>query len=131
MARICSGSQKERSDVQNYLERLAQRIVSSPEGTFAPSPPPALLDALTDEQLVMASDVLAAAAAQVQQPPSGKAQQRLLAWLLADARGATALLDKEDAQVAGKASAWSTRPSACASRSPVRQMQRRCSVPSC
>ena len=79
----------------------------------------------------MASDVLAAAAAQVQQPPSGKAQQRLLAWLLADARGATALLDKEDAQVAGKASAWSTRPSACASRSPVRQMQRRCSVPSC
>jgi hypothetical protein len=91
VARICSGSQNGRLDIQSALEQRARRLVSVPEGTFSPSPLPALLDSLTDEQLVVASDAIAAAATaaaaeQVQPPPSGKALLRLLAWLLRSGR---------------------------------------------
>ena len=51
---------------------------------------------------MIASDVIKAVATEAQPPPSGKAQLRLLAWLVADARGAAVLLDKADAAVAGK-----------------------------
>ena len=67
-----------------------------------PSPLPALLDTLTDELLVVASDVIPALAVHTQPPPSGKSQLRMLAWLVADARGARVLLDKADAAKAGK-----------------------------
>ena len=67
-----------------------------------PSPPPALLDTLTDELLVVASDVINAVAAEAQPTPSGKSLLRILAWLVADARGAVELLDKADAAKAGK-----------------------------
>jgi len=66
------------------------------------SPPPALLDTLTDELLVVASDVINAVAAEAQPTPSGKSLLRILAWLVADARGARVLLDKADAEKAGK-----------------------------
>jgi hypothetical protein len=45
---------------------------------------------------------IAAVAAEAQPPPSGKSQQRMLAWLVADAGGATALLGHADATLAGK-----------------------------
>ena len=84
------------------MQQLARRIVLVPEGTFTPSPPPVLLDSLTDELLVVASDVIKAVVTEAQAPPSGKAQLRMLAWLVADARGARVMLGKADADVAGK-----------------------------
>jgi chemotaxis protein histidine kinase CheA len=71
-------------------------------GDFTPSPPPALLGELTDHTLVVASDALEAAITGVQPKPSGRARLRLLAWLVADARGATVPLDKALAETVGK-----------------------------
>ena len=79
-------------------------IYPPPEGTV-------LLDKLTDELLVVASDVVSASAAAyrasikdlVGVPAfSGKAQLRFLAWLVADARGAVELLGKAEAETVGK-----------------------------
>ena len=83
------------------LER-ARRILASEEGNFTPSPPPALLDSITDELLVVASDTVAAVATQAPTKPSGKAKLRLLAWLVADARGADTPLEKALAETVGK-----------------------------
>ena len=83
------------------LER-ARRILASEEGNFTPSPPPALLDSITDELLVVASDTVEAVATQAPTKPSGKAKLRLLAWLVADARGADTPLYKALAETVGK-----------------------------
>ena len=84
------------------LRERARRILASKDNKFEPSPPPALIDAITDELLVVASDAVAAAATEAQTKPSGKAKYRLLAWLVADARGADTLLDKALAETVGK-----------------------------
>ena len=62
--------------------------------------PPRLFDKLTDELLVVASDVIAAVGAE-QPPLSGNAALRLLAWTVADARGATVVMDKQFARKVG------------------------------
>jgi hypothetical protein len=70
-----------------------------------PSAPPALLSSLTDHLLVVASDAIKAVASSNKEgmdPVSGKDQYRLLAWVLADARGATETLDKALAETVGK-----------------------------
>ena len=54
-----SGSLKSTSDVWKALEARAKRILPFTDGNFAPSPPPALLDKLTDELLVVVSHVRA------------------------------------------------------------------------
>lgn len=84
------------------LRRRAERILASTEGGFSPSPPPALLDLITDELLVVASDAVKAVATAAKAKPSGKAQLRLLAWVVADARGADTPLDKALAETVGK-----------------------------
>ena len=62
--------------------------------------PPRLLDKLTDELLVVASDAVAAVAAE-EQPLSGNAALRLLAWTVADAHGATVVMDTQCARKVG------------------------------
>lgn len=84
------------------LRQRAERILASKEGESSPSPPPALLDSITDELLVVASDTVKAVAAAAKAKPSGKAQLRLLAWVVADVRGADTLLDKAIAETVGK-----------------------------
>ena len=44
------------SEAQRALETLARRFLPFPNDNFSPSPPPALLDKITDELLVIASD---------------------------------------------------------------------------
>ena len=83
------------------LKKLAQRIRTFPEGRFPPSPPPALLDRITDELLVLSSDVVAGVARDGQ-AISANAALRLLAWTVADARGATVALDGPLALTVGK-----------------------------
>ena len=78
--------------VAEALKKLAQRIRKFAEGIFPPSPPPALLDRITDELLVLSSDVVAGVA-RAGQAISANAALRLLAWTVADARGATVALD--------------------------------------
>ena len=62
-------------------------LVSWGEGSFTPAPPPALLDKITDMLLVVASDAVSAVGAE-EPALSGNATFRLLAWTVADARGA-------------------------------------------
>lgn len=84
------------------FQRLAERILTSPDGNFKPSPPPQLLDELTDEDIAVAVDVVEAVVTKQQPRPSGRAQFRLLAWTVADARGAAAPLDMAVAEAVGK-----------------------------
>ena len=57
---------------------------------------------LTDELLMVASDVVAAVATELEPKASGNAQWRLLAWTVAAARGATINLDTALALTVGK-----------------------------
>ena len=64
--------------------------------------PPALLDVLTDELLMVANDAVTAVAAELVPKASGNAQWRILAWTVAAARGATTNLDAALALTVGK-----------------------------
>jgi len=57
---------------------------------------------ITDELLTVASDSVEAICDLVQPRPSGKVQLRLLAWVVADARGAVVSMDKPLAETVGK-----------------------------
>ena len=94
------------------LQALARRVRSFPEGDFESSPPPHLLDELNDGLLVVASDAVAAVAAEVTPRLAGRARYRLLAWTVANARGATRRLTKSEA--IRLASGSRHRHSACA-----------------
>jgi hypothetical protein len=97
-----AGGQKRRVERSEAFLKLAARIVTFPGGDFEPSPPPQLLSKLTDEDLVLAADAVEAVAAKQQQRPTGRAQFRLLAWTVADARGAATPLEKAAAETVGK-----------------------------
>jgi hypothetical protein len=61
-----------------------------------------LLSKLTDEVLMVANDAIEVVAAHTSPKPSGKALLRLLAWVVADARGATMPMEKPLAETVGK-----------------------------
>ena len=84
------------------LRRLARRILQFPDGTFEPSAAPALLQKLTDELLVVASDAVSTVVAEAASKPSARAVLKLLAWTVADARGASIPLDESLALTVGK-----------------------------
>ena len=93
--------------MEETLRRRAKLYLCCPEGVFPAPDGPALLDKLTDEVLLVASDVVTSAAAASHEKISGKAQLRCLAWLLADARGSPwwcidVGLDKAAAETVGK-----------------------------
>jgi len=93
-------------------QELHDRVVSTlhmlrmgGESFIRPSGPPALLSSLTDYLLVVATDAIKAVASsevECSTPVTGKDQYRLLAWVMADARGATETLDKALAETVGK-----------------------------
>ena len=87
--------------VQDVLLERARRILASGEGKFAPSPPPALLDSITDELLVVASDTVEAVATQAPTKPSGKAKTSPCSRLSTAADGARGL--RGEASVLGRA----------------------------
>ena len=99
----CSGAgpAQQPTGVVDALKTVARRIRTFPEGQYVPSPRPQLLDRLTDELLVTASDVAKSVAAEAP-PISGNSALRLLAWTVADARGATLVLEKPLALTVGK-----------------------------
>ena len=108
---LASGASKRLKGVAAALRRRVDQYFPPVEGVYPPPEDTVLLDKLTDELLVVASDTVAASAAAyrasiegLQDVPvfSGKAQLRLLAWLVADARGADKTLDKVDAEKVGK-----------------------------
>jgi hypothetical protein len=84
------------------LEERAARILTFPEGTHTPSTSPVLLEVLTDQDIVVAVAAIEAVAARLPAPPSGNALKKLIAAVVADARGATKLLDKAAALTVGK-----------------------------
>jgi hypothetical protein len=70
------------------LKSIARRILPFKDGKFLPSLPPNVLQRITDLDLVVAKDAVWEVAAEQQPPLSGAARHRLLAWTVADARGA-------------------------------------------
>lgn len=96
---VCTGLP---SGVVDSLIGIAERIRSFPDGDFLPSPPPVLLDKLTDQLLVVASDAVTTVASQASPPLSGKAKLRLLAWVVADARRGGRPIEKALAETVGK-----------------------------
>ena len=105
---MVAGAPKRLAGVEETLRRRAKLYLCCPEGVFPAPDGPALLDKLTDEVLLVASDVVTSAAAASHEKISGKAQLRCLAWLLADARGSPwwgidVGLDKAAAETVGSA----------------------------
>ena len=84
------------------LVLIARRILPFEDGKFSPSPPPLTLTQLTDHDLIVAKDAAWQVTAEKQPPPSGKARYRLLAWVVADARGAATSLAPTVAEKVGK-----------------------------
>ena len=71
-------------------EPLTKRLLAFAAGVYLPPEPPALLSSLTDEVLVMASDVVTATVVEWQGPHqsmSQRGQHQLLTQVVADARG--------------------------------------------
>ena len=89
------------SGLVKSLTEIAERVLPFTDGQFAPSSRP-LLDQLTDQLLVVASDAVTAVAAAASPRLSGKATLRLLAWVVADARGAGRPMEKALAETVGK-----------------------------
>lgn len=102
MDRSHAADAEEDRELQTALERVAARILPFTQGDFAPSPPPRLLNKLTDNDLVLARLAVWRVAAQQEPPPSGAARFRLLAWTVADARGAPEPLSNAVALKVGK-----------------------------
>jgi hypothetical protein len=103
LLRNAAGATKRPTGLKEALRATALRILPYHQGNFTPSPPPQILDTITDEQILVAFDVVARIAVEAKPKPlSGAAEQRLLAWLIADARGATIVLDPPSAERAGK-----------------------------
>ena len=99
---IFTGDASPPPEVVEGLRQRAQRILPCRDGIFDASEQPALLEKITDELLVVADGVVAAVVAEQPEPrPSGREQQRLLAWAVADARGATGI-DRNLALTVGK-----------------------------
>ena len=88
--------------VAEALVSCAQRILAFPGGNFTPTPAPPLLTQLTDFDLIVAKDAVWQAAAAAEPKPSGSARYRLLAWVVADARGAAQSLAPPTALKVGK-----------------------------
>ena len=99
--RICPGAPKRQKDEAHALQQLARRIRTFPEGKYAPSPPPNVLGKLTDALIVTASDIVISVA-QEEPALSGNSTFRLLAWTVADARGAQTAIEKPLALTVGK-----------------------------
>ena len=85
---LAPGASKRLKVVADALLGRARLWLAYPEGLFPARDGPAVLDKITDELLVVASDVTTSAAANADESVSGKARLRMLAWLVADARGA-------------------------------------------
>ena len=115
--------------MEEALKVLAQRIRRFPEGEYPPLPHPQLLNQLTDELLVAASDGVKSVAAEAPSI-SGNSALRLLAWTVADARSATTVLEKPLALTVGKRldrQAGSVR----AQLAGIRERAERSSAPGC
>ena len=97
----CTGDANRTAYVTESLKKIARRIRTYVEGTYEPSMPPQLLDNLTDELLVIASEADTSVSAE-EPALTGNARLRLLAWTAADARGATRPLEKALALAVGK-----------------------------
>ena len=96
-----AGDAQRPTGVEEALKVLAQRIRRFPEGEYPPLPHPQLLNQLTDELLVAASDGVKSVAAEAPSI-SGNSALRLLAWTVADARSATTVLEKPLTLTVGK-----------------------------
>ena len=91
------------SQIWSGLRARARQFLRHPDGKFDASPLK-LLNEIIDGALVDAADAVEAAVQELpagRARPSGRAQRRLLAWVLADARG-SAPLEPAVAETAGK-----------------------------
>ena len=94
----CSDGPKLPTSAAEGLRQRAERIQMVPEGEHTPSADRLGPQAITHELLMLADDTVKGVASAL----SGKAQLRLLAWLVADAMSAGTPLEKPLAETVGK-----------------------------
>jgi hypothetical protein len=96
-----AGQTAEVQRIRERLQQLAACILSEPAGDRAPAEGLPLLSRLTDELLVVAADAVAQAATAAAQPVSARSRLRLLADVVAEARGARQRLERSLAFTVG------------------------------
>ena len=96
---VCPDVPKLPVGVAESLAESALRLLRHPNGDFTPTGGTPLLEVITDTLLVVAADAVAAAATT---SAGVNDRYRLLAWVVADARGATIAMEKALALNVGK-----------------------------
>ena len=86
---IRAGEQTYLQRAESALRQQAERILPFADGKFSPSPPPAALEQLTDELIVLAKEVIGSVGASI----GVNARFRLLGWVVADLRGAQVVME--------------------------------------
>ena len=99
---VWPGEPKLPAGAAETLRKRAESFLPYPNGKFSPTGGRRLLEVITDEGLVVATDAVAAMAAAQKPPPAGNVLLRLLAWVVADARGATVAMENKLALTVGK-----------------------------
>ena len=95
---ILAGEQDPLQMAKIALRQQAERLLPYTDGKFSPSPPPAALENLTDELVVVAAEVVGIIGAGL----GVNARFRLLGWVVADARGAQVVMEPNLALTVGK-----------------------------
>ena len=99
---VCSGDLLLGSEVPEALRKIARRILPYTDGKFSPTTGDPVVKVLTDDLLMAAAAAVKDVCGAVEPTPSGKAQFRLLAWVVADAVGALEPVEKDVAETVGK-----------------------------
>jgi hypothetical protein len=99
---LCAVVSKLPDSASAELLKIAKHILPFPTGAVDTQTLHKVATVVTDELLILALQAVSAVS-QTQNPvPSGKAQKRLLAWVIAAAVGGTLLTDQERATTVGK-----------------------------
>ena len=104
---LAAGASKRLAGVELSFRQRAKEWLACGDGVFPQRDGPAIIDKITDQLLVVASDVATAVAATSAEKVSGRSRFRMLAWLVADARGSVEWgfdggLDKVLAETVGR-----------------------------
>jgi hypothetical protein len=98
----CAGPCKLPASVPAELRQIAERILPFPDGKVDTKTLHKVATVVTNELLILTWEAVRTVSQLRESPPSGKAQLKLLAWVVAGAVGGPMLTDLEQAHTLGK-----------------------------